>query len=289
MGFKLGSSNVNKVYVGSTEATKVYLGSTQIYPSGAYDPDAQAFITAVATLTTPQEVAVNDLVLALKSASLWSKIYCYYPNVGGTASAHKWNLKDPRDLDAAYRLLFYGGMTHNANGFTGNGTNAYADTKLIPSSVMIQDDTAMVYVSGTNSGANSVEIGVANAAANPRILLNTRWSSGEAASDMYNTLTGRVVQWVADGSGIFIATRTSSSVHKLFRNGVQIGSTNTGASGSLSGANVSAIINAYKQGGTLAFYSSKNCKGAGLLKGLTDADVANLNTAIQNFNTALGR
>jgi hypothetical protein len=53
---------------------------------------------------------------------------CNLPVCWGTASQHKWNLKDPRDLDAAYRLQFNGGMTHSANGILFNGTNGWADT-----------------------------------------------------------------------------------------------------------------------------------------------------------------
>ena len=29
-----------------------------------------------------------------------------YPMIGGTANAHKFNWKDPRDLDVAYRLVY---------------------------------------------------------------------------------------------------------------------------------------------------------------------------------------
>ena len=54
-----------------------------------------------------------------------------YPLVGGTASSQKYNLKDPRDLDVAYRLTFYGGWTHSSNGITGNYTNTYADTNIL--------------------------------------------------------------------------------------------------------------------------------------------------------------
>jgi hypothetical protein len=35
---------------------------------------------------------------------IWRKTHAIYPLLGGTASAHKFNLKDPRDLNAAYRL-----------------------------------------------------------------------------------------------------------------------------------------------------------------------------------------
>jgi hypothetical protein len=92
------------------------------------DPDAQAFITAAAITDTTQQAAIDNLVIGLKADSLWINMKAIYPFVGGTASAHKYNLKDPRDLDAAYRLSFSGGWTHNANGITGNGVNTYAQT-----------------------------------------------------------------------------------------------------------------------------------------------------------------
>jgi hypothetical protein len=92
------------------------------------DPDAQAFITAAGITNTTQQNAIDNLVVGLKADSLWTTMQALYPFVGGTASSHKYNLKDPRDLDVAYRLAFFGGWTHDANGVTPNGTNAYADT-----------------------------------------------------------------------------------------------------------------------------------------------------------------
>jgi hypothetical protein len=92
------------------------------------DADAQAFITAAAITDATQQTAINNLVVGLKADGLWTGITAIYPFVGGTATTHKWNLKDPRDLDVAYRLSFNGGWTHNSNGITGNGVNTYAET-----------------------------------------------------------------------------------------------------------------------------------------------------------------
>jgi hypothetical protein len=92
------------------------------------DANAQAFITAANITDATQQTAINNLVVGLKADGLWTGMTAIYPFVGGTATTHKWNLKDPRDLDVAYRLSFNGGWTHNSNGITGNGTNAYAET-----------------------------------------------------------------------------------------------------------------------------------------------------------------
>ena len=70
------------------------------------DTDAQAFITAAGITDTTQQSAINSLVTNLKGYGIWSKMKAIYPMVGGTANAHKFNLKDSRDLDAAFRLGF---------------------------------------------------------------------------------------------------------------------------------------------------------------------------------------
>ena len=92
------------------------------FPFGFYkglglDSDAQAFIAA-AGISNPTEIsAINTLVLDLKNNNnLWTTLKAIYPMVGGTATSCKFNLKDPRDLNAAYRLQFNGGWTFSSTG-----------------------------------------------------------------------------------------------------------------------------------------------------------------------------
>ena len=92
------------------------------------DPDAQAFINAAGITGTTQQSAINTLVVSLKANNIWTKFDAIYPMVGGTATTHKFNLKNPADTNAAYRLSFVGGWTHSSTGALPNGTNAYADT-----------------------------------------------------------------------------------------------------------------------------------------------------------------
>jgi len=98
--------------------------------SASVDTDAQAFITAAGITDSTQKTAINTLVVGLKADGLWTKLYAIYPIVGGTDSTHKYNLKDPRNLDVANRLLFNGGITHSSNGMLFNGTNGWAEIAL---------------------------------------------------------------------------------------------------------------------------------------------------------------
>jgi hypothetical protein len=101
---------------------------SSVTPVIIVDANAQAFITAAGITDSTQQSAIDNLVIGLKADGIWTNMTAIYPFVGGTATTHKYNLKDPRDLDVAYRLAFSGGWTHNANGITGNGVNTYADT-----------------------------------------------------------------------------------------------------------------------------------------------------------------
>jgi hypothetical protein len=108
-----------------------------VIPAGSsFDPDAQAFITAAGITNSTQQSAIDNLVVGLKADGIWTKMKAIYPFVGDTATQHKYNLKDPRDLDVAFRLSFGGGWTHSSNGALSNGVNAYADTFLIPENVL---------------------------------------------------------------------------------------------------------------------------------------------------------
>ncbi len=98
-------------------------------PSG-YDTDAEAFITSASLTDVTQKAAVNTLVNDLKRFGLWTKIKAFYPFVGGNATSHKFNLKDPRDSNDAYRLTFSGGWTHSSMGIKGNNSNTVANTNL---------------------------------------------------------------------------------------------------------------------------------------------------------------
>jgi len=190
------------------------------------DPDAQAFITAAGITDATQINAINRLVLNYKgqgnlnnSVDLWNFTNVIYAFVGGTASAHKFNLKDPRDLDAAFRLAFSGGWTHDANGAKPNGTNAYARTFLVPSAVLNLNNHSVSYYSGTNLSelsADPVNLGAfdsttqAATLAKPNATLNSRLNS------TLNTIANLIMR------GYNQSVKTSSSASKLYQNGAPL-------------------------------------------------------------------
>jgi hypothetical protein len=269
-------------------------GSGTPASSSSYDSDAQAFFTAAGNLATldytdaEAKTAINDLVLALKAASIWNKMHAVYPFVGGSAAAHKFNLRDPQDTNAAHRLQFFGGITHNANGITGNGTTGYADAFYNPALDGMTDTSAHIsaYVRSTtvnNQNGNAV-IG-AKESTNEVILVadfaNLTYSALYNTGDFMNEspTTGRV--------GTFVVSRTSGSSAKMFRNGNLIEHV-TGSSGAVPNSKL-LILNQAEQNAIGAAFSDANLAFVSLGDGLNDTEAGQLRTAIENFETALGR
>ena len=114
------------------------------------DADAQRFFDSAGITDATQKQAVNRLVLDLKgvtnsdyyTANVWLKLKGIYPLVGGSAYMHQWNLKNPVNADTAYRLTFYGTLTMDANGVTGNN-GGYADTHYIADSIPAANQFSM--------------------------------------------------------------------------------------------------------------------------------------------------
>jgi hypothetical protein len=251
-----------------------------------FDIDANKFLNAANINDIRIKKAINKLVINLKAANIWTKMKAIYPMVGGTATAHKFNLKNPADTDAAFRLTFAGGITHSSTGITGNGTNGYANTQFNPSVSSTLNNTHISFYSRTNNDTTAIDVGNSNGSGG-QWLMALRFTGVGTISDQYNSTTGRITTAQSDSRGLFIGTRTTSAIHKAFKNGIQIGSTNTGASGSFQNLNITLL--AQNQNNIPLSYSTRECAFASIGDGLTDAEALALYNATQTFNTTLGR
>jgi len=247
-------------------------------PRNQTDPDAQAFITAAGITDTTQKSAINTLVTNLKTYGIWTKMKALYPMVGGTSTTHKFNLKDPRDLDAAFRLQFNGGWTHSANGALPNGTNTYANTFLSPSTSLGLNSTHISYYSRTNSNGAEIEMGVE---------LFSLFIEARTSGISYYRINGSslIQHNDTDSRAFYIGNRRASNVLNAFKNGVkQVES--TGGPNSLS---ANPVYIGALGAGSGAYFTTKQCAFASIGDGLTDTEAANFYTAVQAFQTTLGR
>ncbi len=252
------------------------------------DADAQAFVTNAAIVDQVEANAVNKLVIDMKAAGVWSKMKAIYPFVGGSASSHKFNLKDPRDLNAAFRLQFFGGVTHSSNGVQGNGTNGYANTFLIPSANLTNNSLNVSVYSTQNSSISSTEIGCSTSGFLPIIGLSARTILNEIQFDGYNFTGNRMAIANSDSRGLFMGNIANSTSQKIYKNGV-LQLLNTTAQVQSQPTVQPLALFARNDSGSPANYSPRNLAFSSIGDGLSDTEAANLYTAVQSFQTTLNR
>ena len=248
------------------------------------DPDAAAFLTAIGNTDQTIESAINTMVIDLKSYGLWTKLNVIYPFVGGTATSNKYNLKDPRDLDAAFRLTFHGGINHT-NGFNPNGSNGYAQTYYIPSSNTSTNNEHISLYSNTNNNPTAgdpVDMGVISSS------LQTSSLMGWTSSNFFARFNDAVIQGVnSTGAGFFVTEKSSFRNANLYKNGSLF---YAGASeGNASSLEIYLATLNYQGNPYSAGYTKQNYCFASAGLGLTATDNTNLYSVVQACQTTLGR
>lgn len=250
----------------------------------AFDPDAQAFFTASGLTGATNLNAINQLVLDLKGFGIWTKMKAIYPIIGGTAALHKWNLKDPQDTNAAFRLVFNGGWTHTATGAKPNGVNAYADTFLVANTAyIVATDAHLSFYSRTNVNLNSVEIGTFD---NFQAFQISFWNS--AFANNTRSIINNVINLESvdtNSLGFLIANRSGTTVKNFKNSSIIATGTNTATAKTTS----KIFIGAQSLNNNLNIPSSKQCAFSSIGDGLTDTEAANFRTAVQTYNTSLSR
>lgn len=248
-----------------------------------YDSDTQAFLTATGITDPTQAGALDTLVLALKSASVWTKMFAIYPFVGGSATKHKFNLKDPRDLDAAFRIVWNGTLTHDANGVTSDGSSGYGDTKLQPSSVIPSNSgSAGVWIDDT-TGVNQVPLGVQTTTSVQITQIIPHWSDGTS----YPAMNGAQGAFSYSGSGANLIQVVRTDGTNCF---YQQATSRTSFTGSYNAPTHLIYIGALNNAGSPAFYYSNNpIKFAYIGDTLTTTDTDNIYSAVAAYQSSLSR
>lgn len=251
-----------------------------------YPPEVVAFINAAGITDTTQISALVTLVESAKSNSWWDKCKAIYPFVGGTANSHKYNLKDPRDANDAFRLTFSGNFTHSSTGIKGDGSTAWAQTYLSPSTSLSLTSTALSYYTRDIPTFNRMAFSGSNIS-NDRLFFYLIWASNVSFYDCYGTSGGfRTVSVTAlPPKGFYMGSRTSSIDSRIYRNGVQSGVTQT----NLMNNNItSASLQMFRQdNGTL--YNNTECAFATIGDGINSTLALTMYNDVQTFQTALGR
>lgn len=267
------------------------------YPTG-YETESIAFFSVNTGLTDGEKTAVNNLVIAMKAIG-WSKFNAVYPMIGGSAATHKWNLINPVDSDAAFRLTFTGGWTHDANGALPNGTDGYANTHFEISGNTPPDPPATNLADTTSFHVGFYNRTATAPGASDYFLFGVQRSSLSIGWDVYNTDRFSIgmgeaadtitVTGVANFDRLCLISRTANNSAKAFRDAAQVGTTVTNTYSEIISVSTPMFISALNSAGTAALFGYQQCAFFSIGAGLSDAEVTAFNTAINDFQTALSR
>jgi hypothetical protein len=258
---------------------------------GGFDADAQAFITAAGITDATQQQAINTLVVDMKGYGIWTKMKAIYPFVGGTATTHKYNLKDPRDLDAAFRLSFNGGWTHSSNGALPNGSNAYADTYFSQLNGFDSVSSASIgaYIR-TDSSSNSGDMGAGgtNTASSGMLIYSSFGGSTYYGCALAASIIG-TGSTNTDSKGFYSVVRDSGVQRQYKRGDITINVSETESIGTISNLNIYIGGLNPSSGNTLYLYSDRQTAFNFIGSSLTQTEIDNFYTAVQAFQTKLSR
>ena len=237
-----------------------------------------------APLTFTQVNALNNLYIGLVANGLDTKMLALYPFIGGTANAHKFNLMDARDVDAAFRLNFIGGWTHSSNGSTPNGTTGYADSFFTPSLHNAVNSSHLTYYSRTLVSESKIEIGCYGGVSSNYNQIAISFG-GTTFCNPNNSGAAAAVSFTSNSQGFFLASRTSATDVFGQRNLAQV----TGTAATTRAAR-KIFLGALNDPALGPFYfSSKQCAFASIGNGLTINEALILYKLVQAYQTSLGR
>lgn len=267
--------------------------SLGLFPQ-ALHPNVMAYVAAqTANGYSPSRErvdALNNLVWGLVGEGLWDLCDVIYPFLGGTTgAAHKWNLKNVADTDAAFRINWVLGgagvityselgvqMTTVTNTTFGNTfytptINAASTSNVHLSAYLniaptVNGTAIMGALTGT---AQTYQMGRISTGANPIF----------GAPNLPNSL---VMVGTTNAAGFYCPVRNSINSSTFYRNGISIAtSSNTTAAPSVTVHLLNRNGSAAASNGRLAFVSM----GAGM----TAQQSRDFYTLVQAYQTALGR
>jgi hypothetical protein len=244
---------------------------------------------AKATGITDELVKANldSLITNARNHNWWSLCKAIYPFVGGTSESCKFNLKDPRDEDGAYRVTWHGNVTFDETGVVSTG--GWGDSHIVPSSALALSSNHISYYSSSNAyDTASVDAGASDGPYSIQLRiycgLDQGWYQVGSSQAAYLTNTGL--------TGWFLGTRTGPAVldASYYKNGLKIdvGSGNTGDPDGLPGTYSIALLNFNNQG-IFTKSSNRKCGFITIGSGIDSAMAVTMYHDIQAFQVALAR
>jgi hypothetical protein len=263
------------------DGTDIFWKSTLNY-TGALDVDATAFMSAAEVTDPSRQAAYNAFVVGLKSDGVWSKLTSIWTFEGTTGTTQS------KDLKGAYNITWSGTPTHDSNGVTGNGTNAYGNTGLAPSAF-----------GGTNSQFIYIKNGTADPTDNGVFIGAHTTGVGRSIIDSYKPGGTEYIRFKANenNTGSAFTTPVSNFIGHSYVN-ITDGTTTLASHNAWSSSYASVptgrsthnlFLLALNGTGTPSAYSNANLKIAAVGSTLTTGEIDSFKARVDTFLSAIGR
>lgn len=262
------------------------------------DSDSSKIIEAVRStgvvITEAMRLYVDYIVSNMKAIGTWDLCNAVYGFVGGTAASHKFNWKDLRDVDAAFRLVYSGAITHSATGVLGQ--SCFINTFLNPSLVLNQFSTNIsTYFHSSQENVTSTIFAGANDAINGRFFYLKNSASVANRTKIFlssNTGTQQGANMVNPPLNAllgFVSGNLKDNVATLWNKGIKLSTTLAGVAPNIQ-PNLPVYLFAQNQLGTGASaFDSKLVNFTSIGAGLTDTQAEQQSQIVTNAQLILNR
>lgn len=240
-------------------------------------------------------LVIDRFVKGIYAAGLRSSLLDVSPLAGNNLTAALTKLWYPTGVQSNLtNNNFVEADYSRTTGLTGNATNKYLNTGLVPSSFFTSSVSIGVY-NRTNTTEASTEISSYNSSTAQALNLYAQYSLMGTPYTIFDSFNvgvglvsgqGRAVVSLTDARGLIIGSRISSSDSKIYQNG------NIRHSISSSGGsppNIPVWYFALNNNGSPAAFSGKSIGFFYIGQGLTSTQVSVLTAIVSQLMTGLGR
>ena len=247
------------------------------------DGDTIRFINASGLTGQNNIFAIDTLVKELKYANLWNRYQIIYPFVGTTSTLQKWNLKNPQNTNAAYRIVFNNGGTFDENGYTSDGVNDWANTYLAGNAI------------GSSQNNFSISYYIKNAIFDSGFDTGTRFDTNWLSMNFATSSTGLAVARAWNNTattmahshttGLMTLSRASSANFLMAVNNTST----TGVQTSTGRPSQSLVFGAYNDFGTIGQFQNRNFQFYAVGTSITLAEHTTLWNIVAEYQANLNR
>jgi len=276
----------------SAQSTAFSITTNAAASGGTFETETTAYMNAVAIPNdstvlyagTPQEITggeiwtgIDNYIKEVKSAAFFDKMLGVYPIIGDTATKIKWNLKNPADTDAAFRLGVIGNGIIAPTGYKSVVTGYFLETYINPSLHLSGDNESIGFYARNSTSSNGFVAGALSATSTGTSFIIrsvTSYVRSQSSTESPVNLSGSIGLIAANRMNATSFTMQSRDVLTNIANNSVARIDKTFRFGAINGSNG---INSIEF--SFAYVS----------EGLTEAEMLAHNTAVENLQTALKR